>query len=295
MLQKKLVVLFFILAFQCISAQNNEVALVNLQQRTIVVPTPEHYAGRFIRIIEEANGIAIKLPTIETVFNPCTAKMDHVLKNPGKYDWVALPSRKAIQSFFRRVKVLSITSSQLDSLQFCAIGKDMEYLEEEYTRKVSLQPAEPSPDGIIRSLAEKSDLEGKTIAVIIPRVEKLTEPDVIPNFISDLKALGLHIVKIEGYISRPVDAPMYEEKLQLIKNRQVDAIAFTSMAEVEAMIQMPGGIEWLNKNTIACFGPYTAANARKAGVKVDYAGSDFHSFERYVQGLAKYLNQLEQE
>jgi len=191
--------------------------------------------------------------------------------------------------------VLKIPDKTLKELNICAVGKDIDYLKAEYHQDVAITPREPSPKGITETLSEIKDIQSKSIAVIAPRDEGLTEPDVIPDFISSLVSISMQVEKVEGYITKPSDKTHYLNELQQIINGEIDLIAFTSTAEIEALIGMLGEVEILNKNTIACFGPFTAANAQKLDVRVDFTGQNFHSFEAYVKEIAEFLKKNENE
>ncbi len=260
-----------------------------LRGRKIVVTAPSGYSRRLAGLIEKAGGKPVILPTIETVINPESSGIDRILDHPRRYDLVVFSSRKAIQAFFQRFRERRLPDSILHRFRFSAIGKDIDYLRENSGRDAAVDPAEPSPSGIVDALREIEGAEEWSVAVIAPRVTGLTEPDVIPRFMENLEELGISADKIEGYITRPAPAGEYKRELNLIKNRRVDIIAFTSATEIEALKLLLGGTRWLNRNTVACFGPYTAANARGMGVEVDFTGKDFHSFEGYVDGIAEFL------
>jgi len=264
--------------------------LPDLKKKRIVVTAPVNYAHRFAGFIKKEKGIPVVMPAIETVVNPDTEDIDQILDYPAKYDWVVLPSRKAIDSFFKRVEQRNTGNAELDSLQFLAIGKDMDYLAHTYNRNVAFVPDEPSPKGITASLSKIEDIDTQSIVVVAPRVVGLTEPDAIPEFLAGLEAIGMKTEKAEGYITRAIDSSEYNKELALIRQGKIDLIAFTSTAEIESMINMLGGVEYINKNNVACFGPYTAANARKLGVEVEYTGQNFHSFKDFVAGIKKFFH-----
>ncbi len=260
-----------------------------LEGKRVVVTAPSGYSDRLAGLIEKEGGEPVIVPAIETVINPRSSGIDRVLDHPQEYDLVVFSSRKAVQAFFERARARHLPDSLLDRFRFSAMGRDKDYLRENFGRDVAVDPEEPSPPGIIGALRKIKGVAGWSIAVIAPKVVGLTEPDVIPDFMKSLKELGIKAEKIEGYITRPAAAGDYGQELHMIKSRNVDLIAFTSTAEIEALILLLGGEKWININIVACFGPYTAANARRMGVEVDFVGKDFHSFEGYVDGIAEFL------
>jgi uroporphyrinogen-III synthase len=260
-----------------------------LENKKILITTPPHYASRLAYFIKEKGGIPMVVSTIESLCNPQSKTMTHILENPGNYDYVVLPSRKAINCFMLRAEELNINKYILKSMSICAIGKDIDYLKNEYDLQVVFEPKEPSPEGIKNRLSEINNVQQKSIAVVSPKVIELTEPDVIPDFLNGLKKLGMNVTKAEGYITQPASTNQYNEELQAIRQNNIDFIAFTSSAEIEGLIQMVGDVKWINQNTVACFGPYTAQNAKKLGVKVDLIGQDYHSFMGFVEAMEQYV------
>jgi len=295
----KLTITFILIIFACsqlMSSENFEQPdklslqdTVNLKNSTILVTAPSNYASRFEQFIKKENGTPLIMSTIETICNPQSEKLDQLLKHPDQYDYVVLPSRKAIQCFMEELKRNKVGGKRFTSLKYCAIGKDIDYLKKQYDKEVAFIPEEPSPSGITESLSKIKNIDQKTIAVIAPKVMGITEPNTIPRFLENLDTLGSNVIKVEGYITRATDSSKYPEKLKQIRQGEIDVIAFTSTAEIEALIKMLDEVHWLNQNTIACFGPYTAANAKELGVEVDFTGRNFHSFEEFVDGIKKFL------
>jgi len=262
---------------------------VNLKNSTILVTAPSNYASRFEHFIKKENGTPLLMPTIETICNPQSEKLDQLFKHPDQYDYVVLPSRKAIQCFMAELERNKVAGKTFTSIKYCAIGKDIDYLKEQYDKEVAFIPEEPSPSGITESLNKIKNIDKKRVTVIAPEVIGITEPNTIPRFLKNLDTCGLNVIKVEGYVTRAIDSSKYPERLKQIRQGEIDVIAFTSTAEIEALIKMLGGVHWLNQNTIACFGPYTAANAKELGVEVDFTGRNFHSFEEFVDGIKKFL------
>jgi len=266
---------------------NKHLKECSLKGRKILVTAPENYSVRLCDAIKKKGGKPILLSTIETTINPDDSAILEVLQNQNKYGWVALSSRKAIDAFCGcAIK----HRYSIDSLKVCTMGKDTEYMQQQYRVKAAITPKEPSPEGIVKALATIPGTNGQTIAVVAPNIENLTEPDVIPNFLSRLKDIGMEPVKIEGYITRPTTAHSKKEIEALFHKRRIDAIIFSSATETEGLAKLAGGNNQLNTVMVACFGPYTAANVKKMGVKVAFVGTNYSSFEAFVDELCTFIN-----
>lgn len=257
-----------------------------LEGKTILVTAPSNYAYRFANVIEEAGGKAILFPTIQTIINPNTKAIDSIWKQAESIDWLVLPSRKAMDAFFDRIDSTSLNS--ISKLRFCAIGNDINYLKEKYNTIAAIEPKESGPNGIVEELGKQANIQGQNIVVIAPLVIGVEEPNVIPNFIRDLKRLKANVTKAEGYITQLSDSLNYLNEIELLKNGKIDIIAFTSTAEIEALIKLTS-LELIDKQIVACFGPYTGNNAKEFGLNPEYIGQKYSSFEDFVSGITEYL------
>lgn len=257
-----------------------------LEGKTILVTAPSNYAYRFANVIEEAGGKAILFPTIQTIINPNTKAIDSIWKQAESIDWLVLPSRKAMDAFFDRIDSTSLNS--ISKLRFCAIGNDINYLKEKYNTIAAIEPKESGPNGIVEELGKQANIQGQNIVVIAPLVIGVEEPNVIPNFIQNLKSLKANVTKAEGYITQLSDSLNYLNEIELLKNGKIDIIAFTSTAEIEALIKLTS-LELIDKQIVACFGPYTGNNAKEFGLDPEYIGQKYSSFEDFVSGITEYF------
>jgi uroporphyrinogen-III synthase len=66
----------------------------------------------------------------------------------------------------------------------------------------------------------------------------------------------------------------------------IDVIAFSSTAEVESFLTMVNSQSDYERSIIACFGPYTTANARKLGVNVCIVAKDYSLFEGFAEAMS---------
>ena len=261
-----------------------------LKGKIILVTAPSNYSHRFANLIEEAGATTILFPTVETILNPNTKAIDSIWQHADKIDWLVLPSRKAMDAFFDK-KDSSVLHT-ISKLRFCAIGNDINYLKEKYNIIAALDPKESGPNGIVEELSKSQNIQNQNIVVVAPLVIGVKEPNVIPNFIKNLKGLKANVTKAEGYITHLSDSLNYLKEIELLKNGKIDIIAFTSTAEIEALIKLTS-LELVDEQIVACFGPYTGNNAIKFGLHPEYIGQKYSSFEDFVIGITEYLTKQE--
>lgn len=265
-----------------------------LHGRRILITAPRNYAARLAQAITDKGGLPILIPTIETCYLDDFQELDRVLNQLDKFTWVAFTSRNGIDAIWQRIQVLSLNIHNYKNLSYCAIGEDAKRLIN-LGLIVDLIPNEPSPTGIIQELAKIPDIQNQKILVPVPQVIGIPEPDVVPKFISGLVELGMEVTRINAYQTRIINKikQFYDAELDLLRQGKIYAIAFSSTAEITAFLSIFNGSgEAVNQLVhqhnckIACFGPYTAGNARELGLHVDIIAKDFSSFVGFAEALA---------
>jgi len=256
-----------------------------LHGKRIVVTAPRNYAARLSQELINQGGLPLLMPTIETCLVEKFTELDAALQQIDTFDWIAFTSRNGIDAFFQRLENLGFKPSILKKAQLCAVGKDAERLAA-FGVKVDIIPTQSSPAGIIAELAKIPNIANQSVLVPVPEVVDVPEPDVIPNFVAGLEKLGMKVTRVPTYRTRCLDKTIYEVELNLIRQGRIDAIAFSSTTEVVGFLQMVNSKSDYEQCVIACFGPYTAANAQKLGVNVSIISQDYSSFAGFAEAIA---------
>lgn len=261
-----------------------------LYGKRILVTAPRNYASRLSEQIIKKGGLPILMPTIETCFLSNYIELDTALKDIHQFNWIVFTSRNGIIAFFHHLNELNIPISVLQNCQLCALGKDSESLLSACGR-VDLIPTEPSPAGVIAEFSQMPQIHGQTVLVPAPDVVGMPEPNVIPNLIADLHKLGMKVTRVPTYITQCIDKNIYAVELSLLQQGLIDVIAFSSTAEIESFLQMCNSKSDYERSIIACFGPYTAANAQKLGLNVTIVSKNYSSFEGFTDAIANFFRQ----
>ncbi|MGJ5634905.1 uroporphyrinogen-III synthase [Nostoc sp. CALU 1950] len=256
-----------------------------LYGKRILVTAPRNYAYRLSEQIIKKGGLPVFMPTIETCYLSNYTKLDAALHHIDEFDWIVFTSRNGIAAFFHRMNDLDIPVSVVQKCHLCALGKDAESLLS-FCGKVDLIPAESSPAGIVAELAKLPQIQDKKVLIPAPEVVGLPEPDVVPNLITDLQKLGIEVTRVPTYITQGLNKSIYGIELNLIRQGTIDVIAFSSTAEVESFLTMVNSPSDYERCIIACFGPYTTANARKLGMNVSIVSRDYSSFEGFAEAMS---------
>ena len=228
------------------------------------------------------------MPTIETCWLDDYTELDSTFREIAQFDWIAFTSRNGIEAFFQRMECLNLSTSILGRSGLCALGKDAEKLSQ-FGLKADLIPEESSPQGIVNELS-KANIAQQKILVPVPKVVGISEPNIIPNFVKNLEKIGLQVTCVPAYLTQPLQKNLYEVELDLIRQKKVEMIAFSSTGEVESFIKMFHSKTEYKHCAVACFGPYTAANAKKLGIRVSVVAQDYSSFAGFACAIAQFFN-----
>lgn len=253
-----------------------------------MITAPRSYALRLAGALLDLGGLPLFMPTIATTLLEDYTALDRCLAQRTSFDWIAFTSRNGIEALLHRCVQLGLPATALQACRLAAIGQDAERLATQGLR-VDLLPAEPSPQGIVAELARLSASAGQAILVPAPLVEGMPEPDIIPAFVAGLQQIGMHVTRVPAYRTRLLDRGYYPHELELIRRGAVDALAFSSAGEVAgflAMVDDPGDYRHC---VIGCFGPYTAAQARRLGLAPAVVAEDFRSFAGFARAIATYF------
>ncbi|WP_414515772.1 uroporphyrinogen-III synthase [Nostoc sp. PCC 9305] len=259
-----------------------------LYGKRILVTAPRNYAYRLSEQIIKKGGLPVFMPTIETCYLSNYTQLDAALADINEFDWIIFTSRNGITAFFQRINDLNIPISLVQKCNLCALGKDAESLLS-FCGKVDLIPTESSPTGIVAELAKLPQIHEKKVLIPAPEVVGLPEPDVVPNLITDLQQLGIEVTRIPTYITQGLDKTIYGMELNLMREGIIDVIAFSSTAEVESFLTMVNSQSDYEHCVIACFGPYTTANAQKLGMNVSIVARNYSSFEGFAEAIAAFF------
>lgn len=154
-----------------------------------------------------------------------------------------------------------------------------------------LVPEVATPSGLVKSLGFGGQ---RRVMCPVPVVVGLKEPPVVPDFLQALAENGWIPERVDAYATRWAGAECAEEVVRRSEGGEgLDAVVFTSTAEVEGMLKSLEfyGLEWkavrrrFPAMVVAAHGPVTAAGAERLGVGVDLMSSRFDSFGGVVDAL----------
>jgi uroporphyrinogen-III synthase len=213
---------------------------VSLDGKRILVTRAAEDAEEFEQLLRQRGATPVRFPCIAFEDGPDLGRIrEAVAEDP---DFIVVSSPHAA----RRL----LGSMGRTSARFAAVGD----------ATARLLPGEPivpaegaGADALLKVL--KPLVRGKR--VLVPRAEQGT-----PALVEGLQAAGA-LVEV-----RVLYKTITPRSADLSALRGIDAIAFASGSAVRGFVKLAGVAE-ANRQPVACIGASTAAEARKAGIRVD--------------------------
>jgi uroporphyrinogen-III synthase len=254
-----------------------------LKDKVLAITRSERDAKEFLQLVGEQGGRAIALPVIEIVpQGPEVAEQFIDKLRKKKHYYCAFMSQQAVNILFdlARDKIAPV----LKSTTVIAVGPKTKQSLEEHGIKVGLVLEKFSSFGLI-DLLSRIEPAGKKI--IIPR------SGAANNFATDaLIRLGMDVDEILLYTvrTRAVE-PIWKEFCDLLLQKRVDAIIFTSASNVnsffEIMDRMSKDELQLDSITkVVSIGPFTSKVLRDRGIEY------FEAEEHTVRGALQIAKQV---
>ncbi|PKA57062.1 hypothetical protein AXF42_Ash002366 [Apostasia shenzhenica] len=277
-----------------------------LSGRRVAFTTPPSYGARFAHLLHLRGASPIPLPTVAVDYSLQTLAAvrpflhREVLEH---FSAILFTSRTGVSAVALALADSPPPLSESgDCFVVAALGRDAETLNELHLlqklchkrdRIQLLVPKIASPMGLVEALGEGF---GRRALCPVPTVIGLEEPPVVPEFLRGLEVSGWVPTRVPAYETRWA-GPRSAEELVKGKIEVLDAIVFTSTAEVEGLVKglETMGLSWRTvrekwpEMVVAAHGPVTAKGAERFGVAIDLVSSKFSSFEGVMDVLAQRL------
>ena len=240
-----------------------------LAGKRIVITRARKQAETVARSIEELGGEVIDFPTIEICPPENFAEFDAALDKLSLYDWVIFTSVNSVEPFLERLKLRGKTAEALNAHKVGAIGAETAKRLEAARIRASLVPERYQAEGILDAISPE-EICGKR--VLIPRAAEARE--ILPATLRKWGAVVDVVVAYRTELPRLDVHPLSD----LLVERKVDVITFTSSSTVRNFVRLFGGRklgEIARGSTIACIGPITAATVEELGGRADIVADQF--------------------
>jgi uroporphyrinogen-III synthase len=236
-----------------------------LRSKILAITRSDRDAKEFLQLVKEQGGTAIALPAIEIVpKDPQVAEefIDKLRKK--KYHYCVFMSQKAVSVLFDLSpdKVAPV----LKSTTVIAVGPKTKQSLEEHGIEVGMMLKKFSSVGLVDLL---SGMEPAGKKIIIPRSGAATNEFVTEALIR----LGMDVDEVLLYTvrTRMMIEPVWKEFSELLFQKRVDAVIFTSASNVNSFFEIMDNLSkaklQLDSLTkVVSIGPFTSKALRDRGI-----------------------------
>ena len=249
-----------------------------LHGRVIMVTRPRERRDELVGMLRERGATAVLADVVELAPAP-PGPLDRAAADlaRGRFAWVVLTSAAGVEAVERGLRAAR-TGLSAARTRVAAIGQGTAAA----LRRTGIEP-DLVPDPFTTEALARALPPGRG-EVLLPRADIATS-----ELEEALAAKGWTPVRVEAYRTRLVPS-LPEEVLAPLRRGEVDAITFTSASTVRGLMGAAGDAVTASpgRPRIACIGPVTAAEARRAGLVVDAVARP-HTIEGLVRAVERLL------
>mmetsp|Transcript_6399 Transcript_6399/g.14237 ORF Transcript_6399/g.14237 Transcript_6399/m.14237 type:complete len:359 (-) Transcript_6399:803-1879(-) len=278
-----------------------------LLDKRILVTAPRQYAQKLCTKLTAAGARALWVPGVRITSLQEAAhieQLDSCLRaivngQAHGYTHIAFTSKNGVYAVMERLAVMTgtldagVDALKRSGLRLCALGADGEVLMA-LGLPLHVSPAEASTQGLVKELVQKGEAAGAAVLCPVPHVTGgLVEPAVVPRFLAALSDAGATPHRVPAYVTTlGTSVAACTAEMQLLQSGGLHAIAFSSTAEAQGLVQVMGGLPLFvgavqrHDVLLAAHGPYTAEGVgRVLGLPVPCVSQNFKSFDGLVSAL----------
>jgi uroporphyrinogen-III synthase len=258
-------------------------AMPGLKNKILAITRNERDAKEFSQLVSEHGGRAIALPTIEIVPRGAQAGKKFLdMLQKKKHDYCAFMSPQAVSVLFDLAG--KETASALKSTTVIAVGPKTKQALDERGVKVGLVPEKFSSAGLVDLM---SSIKAAGEKIIIPRSGAANE------FANEaLAGLGMQVDEVLLYTVRTSTiTPIWREFAGLLRQKNVDAVIFTSASNVGSFFEIMGNVfsgnlQLDSLTKVVSIGPFTSKELDKKRIRC------FEAKEHTVRGALELAMQI---
>lgn len=257
-----------------------------LQGRRILVTRSRSQASELVSKIEQLGGTTIEFPVIRIIPAMAQKPLEQAIHDLQKFDWILFTSTNGVDFFAEKLEQMGLSFSDLKA-KMGAVGPKTAEVMAKWGKTTDIIADDYQASGF---LAVLSDVIHPGEYVLLPR-GNMAKADLPEG----LSSRGIHVTEVVVY-ENVMSSERSEEVLALLKNRQLDAITFTSSSTVvnfckllkkESITDLLAGVK------VACIGPVTAATAKDLGVRIDAVAKEY-TIDGLVQELCHFYETEEE-
>lgn len=256
-----------------------------LSGKRILVTRAAHQSAPFVRLLQQQGATPQVVPLLDIVAPASWQPLDDALLNLLQYQYIILTSVNGVNMVRQRLRHLGredVLSSDTPQPLWVCVGPKTAQALEKLGRRGDLQPRQYRAEAVIEMLLERG-VAGTRI--LYPKAQLAR--DLIPQ---QLRRAGAVVDDPVAYNTVP--APGGKERiLELLRQRQLDVVTFTSSSSVDNFVAVLGDqvAQLTGSVVLASIGPLTTATATAHGLRVAVEAREY-TLEGLVAALADYYH-----
>jgi uroporphyrinogen III methyltransferase / synthase len=264
--------------------------------RRVIVTRSAGQAGTFSDRLSHLGATVLEMPTLEIGPPSSWDALDGAIAQLDQYQWLVLTSTNGVEAFWSRLFAQGKDSRTLAGLKIAVVGRKTA----EQLTQSGIIPDFIPPDYVADALVEhfpEEDLQG--LKILFPRVESGGR-DIL---VAALGERGAQVDAVAAYESRcPEQMPILV--YEALRDRQVDAVTFTSSKTVQHFCQLLNQTaaadpeqqgdwqSWLDSVQIVSIGPQTSLSCQKQLGRVNLEAAEY-TLEGMEAVLVQHFQQSE--
>ena len=240
-----------------------------LAGRRIIITRPREQAGQFRRLLEEAGGEILEVPTIRIDPPESWGPLDGAIRRLDEFQWLIFTSVNGVESFRQRLATNGMDPGALARRRVAAIGPATAEALKELGISPEVVPDEYRAEGLLERLRAHIRPGDR---VLLPRAAETRD-----LLVKELGRLGADVAEVPAYRTVAVreGAPLLRRALE---SGTVDVVTFTSSSTVRHFVAMfaPGEAATLLRTVVvACIGPITAQTAAELSLHTEIMPAEY--------------------
>jgi uroporphyrinogen III methyltransferase / synthase len=235
---------------------------MSLSGKTILVTRSENQAKEFVDLIESHNGNAVLFPTIKIDDPDSWQECDNAIKEINSYDAIIFTSRNAVEKFFTRLNIKTISTDIFSNLLIFAVGEKTKLEIEKHRLKVTAIPDNYAAESLSKTVSSLN-VSGKKF--LFPRGN--LGRDVI---VETLTSINARVKSVTVYKTQKADISDSQAIKEKILNGKIDAVTFTSPSTVKNFFSLfPEQVknEFAKKTVFVVIGEVTGEALQNLGIQ----------------------------
>ncbi len=218
--------------------------------------------------MEALGAETIEFPAIKIEPPEDYGPLDQALEKLNQYHWVIFTSENGVKYFFSRLREKDLDIRSMKEARICAIGPKTKEALSDKGLKVDFMPPQYRAEAVVDQIKTEIRAGEK---VLLPRADLAR-----PILAQALEELGALVDNISCYSTVRGDADVKLLK-ELLTEKEVDMITFTSSSTVKNLVAMLGreAKNLLNGVALAAIGPITADTARDKGLTIAVEAEEY--------------------